>query len=142
MFALPAIAQQFVIGAALCAACWVGGYTHERNKNETAKAVAEGIADARAEGLKHELDITKDTGAAARALVADVLGSELERLRNRPPRRVEVIRGGACQGVTGAELSRPDGEFLGREAARAQRILTERDEIAGKFNALLNACSQ
>jgi hypothetical protein len=126
----------------MCAACWVGGCTQERNKNEAAQAVAEGIADTRAEGLKHELAITKETGAAARDLVADVLGSELERLRNRPPRRVEVIRGGACQGVTGAELSGPDGEFLSREAARAQRILTERDEIAAQFNALLHACNQ
>lgn len=142
MITLPPIVQHIAIGAALCAACWIGGCTQERSKNKTAQAVAEGIADARVEGLKHELTVTKDTGIAARAMVADVLGSELERLRNRPPRRVEVIRGGACQGVTGAELSRPDGEFLAGEAARAQRILTERDEIAGQFNALLQACKQ
>jgi hypothetical protein len=45
----------------------------------------------------------------------------LERLRHRPDRMPDAARPN-CQGATGVELSRPDAEFLEREAARADRI--------------------
>lgn len=49
------------------------------------------------------------------------LADALERLRNRPERMPESARG-ACEGGTGAELSRPDAGFLEREAARADEL--------------------
>lgn len=61
---------------------------------------------------------------SALAGVADKLRLELDRLRNRPERPTVVSESSrpACQGSTGAELSRPDAEFLAREAARADEI--------------------
>lgn len=56
--------------------------------------------------------------------IADRLSADLERLRQRPDRTrgmPETDRA-ACQGATGAELSREDAGFLAREAARADRI--------------------
>lgn len=63
---------------------------------------------------------------AALAGVADKLHLELGRLRNRPerPAVVPAAPRSACEGATGAALSRPDGEFLAREAARADEIRT------------------
>lgn len=48
-------------------------------------------------------------------------------LQNRPDRKPAATgsvpsAAPACQGATGAELSRPDGEFLAREAARADEL--------------------
>lgn len=48
------------------------------------------------------------------------LSSTLEQLRQRPERLPDPAP--ACEGTTGAELSRPDAEFLAREAARADRL--------------------
>jgi hypothetical protein len=53
--------------------------------------------------------------------IAARLRRELDGLRNRPerPRDLPDTTIAACQGATGAELSRLDAEFLAREAARA-----------------------
>lgn len=128
--------------AVLVVGAWVGGCTNERTKWKAKEIASESLADVRVEGLKRELELSKESGKQAVALVSDVLNAQLDGLRNRPMRRVEVIRGGACTGVTGAELSRPDGEFLEREAARAQRILIERDKVIQDFNSLLAACKR
>lgn len=140
-FDLPAIATRAGILAAVGAALWVGGCTHERHQWEIKQAASESLADARSEGLKTELQLKDETHAQLLDFIGAVYQRDLDSLRNRPPRRVEVIRSGACTGVSGAELSRPDAEFLTGEAARAERIRTERDEIAGKFNDLLKACN-
>lgn len=65
--------------------------------------------------------------AAVRRLTADLAG-----LRNRAERRANADTEGAgtvgqCAGASGAELSRPDAEFLTREAARA-------DDAAERLN--------
>ncbi len=56
------------------------------------------------------------------------LSNALDRVRNRPERpeagATAPEAGSAC---TGAELFREDGEFLTREAARADKILEERN---------------
>ena len=127
--------------AALCVASWIGGCTKERMRWEVKAAAAESLADTKVETLKDELKLKEDTHAQVLDFVAAVHQRDVDSLRNRPARRVEVVRSGACAGVTGAQLSGPDAGFLTGEAARAQRVLSERDEIAGKFNALLKACS-
>lgn len=140
MITIPPALQKLAIVAALCGACWVGGCTHERMEQRAMAAHSEALADVKVEGLERELKLSKQSGEKAVAFVADVLGSELDRVRNRPPRRVEVIKSGSCEGVTGAQLSGSDAEFLSREAARAERIRVERDEIAGMYNSLVAAC--
>jgi hypothetical protein len=52
----------------------------------------------------------------------------LVRLRNRPTRPTTATKDTpSVQACTGRELYREDGEFLTREAARAESILAERD---------------
>lgn len=138
---LQAIAIRAALIAAACLACWVGGCTSERMDWKAKEAASESLAEAKVEGLKHELDHITETGKQVQDFIAAVHQRELDSLRNRPPRRVEVIRGGACGGVSGAELSGPDASFLVGEAARAQRILAERNEVIDKFNALLSQCN-
>lgn len=51
------------------------------------------------------------------------LSRRVAELRNRAERRVPDPAAPSCAGATGAELSRPDGEFLERDiAARANRF--------------------
>ncbi len=53
------------------------------------------------------------------------LTADLIELRDRPSRRhLPGGTGTACKGATGAELSRPDAEFLTRFAARADKAQT------------------
>ena len=58
------------------------------------------------------------------ATIAQRLRNDLISLRNRPERTTSLpaTAGYACQSATGAELSRPDAEFLSWEAARADEI--------------------
>lgn len=58
------------------------------------------------------------------AAINDRLHSDLIGLRNRPERTAGLpsAAGPGCKGATGAELSRPDSEFLSWEAARADEI--------------------
>lgn len=57
----------------------------------------------------------------SRRTIQSKLDTALDRLRQRPERLPTESRTD-CKGSTGAELSKPDGEFLSREAARADRI--------------------
>lgn len=55
------------------------------------------------------------------------LSNALRRLQQRPSREDSSSDSRNSLSCTGAELLREDGEFLAREAARADRILKERD---------------
>lgn len=137
---MQAYLVRVLIFLAVMVAAWVGGCTHERIEWKKLAAINEGIADAKVEGLESELELSKRTAQNQVRLTYDVLNSELDGLRSRPPRRVEVIKSGTCTGVTGAELSAEDGEFLVREAARAERILIKRNQVVEQFNSLLSKC--
>lgn len=117
------------IAAVLSAVAWL--YNHgkevERTKwqAETEQARADAVQSAReAERNRYGdlLNALNDQYLAQRS-IADRLNSDLERLRNRPPRVIRVPGDPAteCQGATGAELSREDAGFLVREAASADR---------------------
>lgn len=117
---------------------------------EHEKAVAKQQADrAEDERLARERE-QQMTASAAKLLqdkqdendrITDRLGVALISLRNRPERPSAVAgsvpsSATACQGATGAELFRSDGEFLAREAARADRIRTALAECYGRFDSL------
>lgn len=128
-------------GLILCSSCWIGGCTTERHSWQVKAAQAESVADARSESLQDIIKLKDDTHAQVLDFVAAVHERDLDSLRNRPPRRIEVVRDGACSGSTGAELSRPDAEFLAGEAARAERVLEGLRTLTGKYNQLLKSCS-
>lgn len=76
---------------------------------------------------RHNQEVTNaaSTDQAARlARINRDLRADLDRLRQRPERAAGVPETGrpACAGGTGAELSRPDAEFLAGQAARADEL--------------------
>jgi hypothetical protein len=61
-------------------------------------------------------------------LINSQLNTVLVSLHNRPSRPETITSDSpSSQACTGRELYREDGEFLAREAARAERVLAERD---------------
>ena len=65
------------------------------------------------------------------------LNSTLSELRQRQDRAVPSSTG-TCQGATGAELSRQDGEFLAREAARADRLRSALEQCYKQYDSVRN----
>lgn len=130
---MPTLNPWVLLGALLVAVGLVfGGYAwgdSSRNtwwlaKTETDKRKAIETA------LTTEREIHAKANAIIRqqvseqAAIAQRLRADLISLRNRPERSTSLPpdAGSACQGATGAELSRPDAEFLSWEAARADEI--------------------
>lgn len=68
------------------------------------------------------------------------LSTALASLRSRPARRVETpATAAACTGATGADLSRPDAEFLVGEAARADHQRQRLDLCVRQYNQVIDA---
>lgn len=111
-----------------------GFYWHAKGSNAADTRWTARIEKERAESLnkarakEREMQNAFDTAQRKQAVrLADTrrnLDAALNGLRDRPERAAGMSEGAraGCAGGTGAELSRPDGEFLGREAARADDI--------------------
>lgn len=110
------------------------------NARRTAAALAESEKNRRIEAervrLAAQAQQRKDDALHA---INTRLAAALGELRSRPERPAGGVVPGnpaAGQGCTGAQLFRPDSEFLVREAARADRILAERDYCHQRYDAL------
>ena len=124
----------------LCLICWIGGCTRERNAWKAKQDIANAVLIERAEGLERENKAIQETGERNARFIAGRYAVELARVSDRPVRQVEVIRSGACKGVSGAELARPDAGFLIGEAARADTLKNDYDTLALKYNTLRSRC--
>lgn len=81
-------------------------------------------------------DITKAKDETIRSINARLLDA-LDGLRNRPERSSTTAGNTAnCQGATGADLSKPDAEFLEREAARADTLRAGLDACYQQYESL------
>lgn len=121
-----------IVGASV--AGWtVRGWKEDSAINSLRTTIAQGVAAAATEARRIERNEQEVVNHALRtqneslAGIAARLRTDLERLRQRPERPaiaagVPAAVDPACAGATGAELSRPDAEFLVREAARADEI--------------------
>lgn len=130
---MPTLNPWVVLGAALTAISLVfGGYTwgdSSRNtwwlaKTETDKrqAIETALTTERENHAKANAVIRQQV--SEQAAIAQRLRNDLISLRNRPERTtgLPTAARSSCQSATGAELSRPDAEFLSWEAARADEI--------------------
>lgn len=75
------------------------------------------------------------------ATVRGALATANARVQNRPDRQPTPASGvpsatAACQGTTGAELSRPDAEFLNGEAARADELRAALSACYGAYDSI------
>ena len=125
-----------IVSLLACAALW---RANDRHKDERDKALAEieemtRLSKATNKRYRatekrladHAKAIEKDKNDAIAAITAD-RDHILEQLRSRPSRPsastpAVAANGQAASGCTGAELYRPDSEFLVREATRADTI--------------------
>lgn len=74
------------------------------------------------------------------------LANALDRLRNRPDRPGEgdlsaTTGSGSSTGCTGANLFRPDGEFLIRESSRADKLLADLGQCQAQYAKAVEATS-
>lgn len=156
---VPGWAKLAILAALAAAAVGLVGYqVHHQREIGRAEVRAEWDADtvrrqaaalAQAEANARESFRRLERGAEAERKKNATLQSlerrladALDELRSRPDRPATAAAadhpalGQAC---TGAQLYRPDAEFLAREAARAQRILAERDYCHDRYDALTSA---
>ena len=94
-------------------------YWLSRINADKAAAVQQALTTERDRQEKANVAIHKQ--ASEQAAINARLRADLASLRNRPERatNVSAVSGNRCAGASGAELSRPDAEFLSWEAARA-----------------------
>lgn len=127
---LELLALRGVFAAGLLLAAWGYGahWSNERHELKRLQAVEQ--------ARQVEANWQTNVEALQEIHHAEVrrLSAELERarseLRNRPDRMPEASRQ-ACAGATGAELSRPDAEFLVGEAARGDQLRADLQACLG-----------
>ena len=119
-------------GAVVAIALLGGAYfkgSHDANAKWEAEAAASKIVAQQQEAAWAEsMQRVRVQHEQEKAVVQSRLNIALNGLRDRPAVRLPEAARAACAGATGAELSRPDSEFLIREAARA-------DSLAGDLRA-------
>lgn len=125
---------KIIASVAVLAALWA---FHEYDKAQAVQEVRKELVAKSKEYAERSERATKALEASLRleskhkddkiAVIERNLRSSIERLRDRPVRPSVVTVTEIREACTGAQLYREDGEFLAREAARAERILEERN---------------
>ena len=134
MFPLP-ITTWLKLGSivAVCALMWYMGYSFEASRFERYKAQQ----ITQIQKIEHEQQaaadqIRKQKDAKIEA-INNQLANAISELRKRPSRPAEAVPG-SCG--TGATLYAEDGEFLVREAARADKIRAGLDACYKQYDAI------
>lgn len=125
---------KIIASVVVLAALWA---FHEYDKAQAVQEVRKELVAKSKEYAERSERATKALEASLRsesiqkdAKIADIernLRSAIKRLHDRPVRPNVVTVTEIREACTGAQLYREDGEFLAREAARAERILEERN---------------
>ena len=125
---------KIIASVVVLAALWA---FHEYDKAQAVQEVRKELVAKSKEYAERSERATKALEASLRservqkdAKIADIernLRSAIKRLHDRPVRHNVVTVTEIREACTGAQLYREDGEFLAREAARAERILEERN---------------
>lgn len=90
-------------------------------------------SERRAQAAAQITKVKDEKIASINARLVDALGQ----LRNRPERRSATADDtAACQGATGAGLSRPDAGFLEREAARGNTLRAGLEACYAQYDSL------
>ena len=102
------------------------------------KAAAEEANRQKEQELRSEAAKTEEAKNVEIRSINDRLDSALASLSKRPSRPSVPRTTAACAGATGAELSRPDAEFLERLAASAKTVATERDACYAQYQSAVS----
>jgi hypothetical protein len=112
---------------------------------QSAKAAADALATTKQ--LAQAMDKQRSNTHAQISALNASLGAAVAGLRERPGRDnaggvpVDTVTG-ARTGATGADLLRQDGEFLAREAARADRLRLELVQCQDAYSAAREAVNK
>lgn len=92
--------------------------------NNEAQRVALVALRAREKAHSEAMQAITQRSASEKNRIAADLRSQLDSLRNRPDRSPDTVPGGSADklGCTGADLARPDAEFLARYDSAVARI--------------------
>lgn len=131
--------------ALLLSFLWHENRVVKKAKDEVVKEYANDSIEQQIEAYKGEISLLNTTKEADHAIMAKQLALIADRdalivgLRNRPSRKgstetintVTVVK----EACTGRELYQEDGEFLIGEAARADKLIGERDYYYERYEA-------
>jgi len=118
---LIAMGAAVALFASLLFGAYLRGVSTEREKWGVKLAGDAAVAKAVTDGWRSTVKEIRDANAQEVTRIAAERDRALGELRKRADRLPEASRA-ACEGATGAELSRPDGQFLVGEAARADEL--------------------
>lgn len=125
----PLMILAVVIAFVLNGFYWFAKGVSSEDTRWTAKVTAERLQATEAARAKETMwqGVVNETSKAYLTQISGIRGNlavALGSLRDRPerPRDLPAAARADCAGGTGAELSRPDAEFLSREAARADEL--------------------
>ena len=110
---------------------------------QLAKAKQKAVDDTRT--LQDKADLQRKESDEHINTLNGNLRRAIDSLRERPARPNNTSSGGVPapaaveSGCTGASLFRPDGEFLAREAARADRLRVDLETCQAQYNAASEA---
>lgn len=146
MFDLRIVGALVALFFAFMAGWWINGTLWDSKYQTIVRVHAEEVAKAQkaARDREHELaaehEQTEKVKDEKIRTLDTKLASALGRLRDRETRPSGGLPKDACpaggpKGATGAQLFREDGEFLAREAARADRLAIELDACYSAYNA-------
>lgn len=134
--------SQFAVGCLLVLGLFMSGMgygTHRaNNRHELLRLQAVEKAREREASLQEQIEVNDEQHKAELGRVAAARDAALRRLRDRPE-RLPAASTPACNGATGAQLSRPDAEFLTGEAARADQLRADLDACYGWVEAVRKA---
>lgn len=140
-------AALFVLAAALMGFGYVKGIEHEEARFEAYRVAQQKAIDAQVvkanqtmANLKSDAQILEEVKNAEIKAIDGRLAVALGELRNRPERRPDMPQAAAsCAGATGADLSRPDAEFLERYDALALKYQAQLKQCAVQYEKALKA---
>lgn len=118
--------DKYIVGAVLASLIGIGFWLDYRAKESVRKEFEAQVASAKETSLI--LRKSNDLALGKKNAEIETINSKLallrSELRKRPSRSTASQAGTTC---TGRELPREDAEFLAGEAARAERIMKERN---------------
>jgi len=126
-----------------------GAATIQFKWNEAERIRAEEIEKLKADSKKTEADLKEKAAQQQKAANEKInnlnkhLTDAITGLSNRPdrPGSTDVSKDpgvGSAPGCTGADLFRPDAEFLTREAARAEKLKIRLEECQARYNTVFD----
>jgi hypothetical protein len=118
----------WLVALALMLSSYAGGrwQQYQSDRKDQVAAVLKETVKAREteQNLHDDYGVLNDLKDQEIRRIAAARDAAVAGLRNRPERLPDTAKA-ACNGATGAELSRPDGEFLTRLAADADELRSE-----------------